>query len=314
MIRVENLVKSYSKGEPAVKAVTFNINKGEIVGLLGPNGAGKSTIMKMLTGFLAPTAGKITIDGKDILDDPLEIKKLIGYMPENTPSYGDMTVYEYLSFIANIRGIKDERIEESILKVVKITAVEDVVTKKIKQLSRGYQKRIYLASVMIHEPQILILDEPTSGLDPNQVIAFRKIVRKLSRQKTVIISTHVLSEIEATCERVIIIKKGSIVADNTIQNLIKENSDDEYIEFSIEAENLEDIELEFAKIKEAWKIEFTKKEAKNKFRFMALTRKNSSFEEKLKETVKNNSWKLNNYQKNNVNLEELFIKYVGEDF
>lgn len=311
MITVKELVKSYKKGETAVKSVSFNINKGEIVGLLGPNGAGKSTIMRILTGYLAPTSGKILINDKDILDDPVEIKSLIGYMPENTPLYSDMTVYEFLTFSAKIRGVDKNYIEDRIEYVVKLTDIADVVTKRIKQLSRGYQKRVGLASVMVHNPEILILDEPTAGLDPNQVIAFRKIIRKFSREKTVILSTHVLSEIEATCERVIMIKKGTIVADNSIQNLIAENSNEECIDFSIEADDLEKVEELLSKITEAWKLEFTKKEAKNRFRFFALVHKNSSFEKSLKKVAEENRWKINSFDRKKINLEELFLKYAG---
>jgi len=277
MISVKNLYKTFNKQDPVVKNVSFEVRKGEVVGLLGPNGAGKSTIMKMLTGYYAPTAGEVKIDGRDILDDPLYIKKLIGYLPENTPSYGDMTVYEYLNFMAKIRGVEPKNVEKAIERVVKIVVIEDMIAKKVNQLSRGYQKRVGLASVMIHEPQILILDEPTSGLDPNQTIMFRQILRKLSTHKTVILSTHILAEIESTCERVIIIKKGTIVADDTLQNLIKKNSGDAYIEFCVEAKDeLEVVDIEVSKVKEAWKIEFIKRDAKNIFRFRALVKKTQS--------------------------------------
>jgi ABC-2 type transport system ATP-binding protein len=313
MISVKNLVKSYAKGAPVVKDVSFEVNRGEIVGLLGPNGAGKTTIMRILTGYLAPTSGLVEIEDKNILDDPLYIKNLIGYLPENAPQYNDMTVHEYLNFIAEVRGIEKENIEKAIEKVVTLTSIEDVVSRKINQLSKGFQKRVGLASVMIHDPKILILDEPTAGLDPNQVITFRKILRRFSEKKTIILSTHVLSEIEATCERVIIIKNGSIVANDTLQNLVNENSKDESADFSIQAEKLLEVETELNKIKQAWKIEFIKKDSKDTFRFRAFTHKDSSFEEKLKETVKKKSWKVKDYKRNNVNLEEIFSKFAGEE-
>ena len=208
MISVKNLVKAYEKADPAVKGVSFEIDKGEIVGLLGPNGAGKTTIMRVLTCYMDPTSGEVVIDGKNVLDDPIYIKNLIGYLPEHTPQYNDMTTYEYLKFTAEIRGLSKIEIPDAIEKMIKLTSIENIVSKKISQLSKGYQKRVGLASVMIHDPQILILDEPTTGLDPNQIIAFRKILRHLSEKKTIIVSTHILSEIEATCERIIIINNG----------------------------------------------------------------------------------------------------------
>lgn len=314
MITVKELSKSYKKGEFAVNSVSFTINKGEIVGLLGPNGAGKSTIMRILTGYIAPTSGKVLIDGKDILDDPVEIKRLIGYMPENTPLYTDMTAYEFLKFSAKIRGISENKIDSSIEYIVELTDISDVISKKIKQLSRGYQKRVGLASVMIHNPEILILDEPTAGLDPHQVIAFRRIIRRFSKEKTIILSTHVLSEIEATCERVIIIKKGQIIADNSIQKLIEQNFNEECVEFSVEADDLDQLEKKLDMIKDAWKLEFVKKEAKNCFKFFALVHKGSNFEKTLRSIIDENNFKLKTIEKKNINLEELFLKYTqGEE-
>ena len=313
MISVKNLVKRYDNYEPAVKGVSFEIERGEIVGLLGPNGAGKSTIMKMLTCYMNPTSGDIVIDGKNSIDDPLYIKQLIGYLPENSPQYDDMTVFEYLKFTAEIRGVSKDKAAESIDKMIKLSSLEKVVSKKINQLSKGYKKRVGLASVMIHDPKILILDEPTSGLDPNQIITFRKILRRLSEKKTIILSTHILSEIEAICERVIIINAGSIVANDTIQNLVEKYSNDQYVDFSVEAENLLDVEFELVKVKGAWKIEFEKKEQKNVFKFKALVSKGSEFEKNLKSFLKEKGWKLVSFDVNNANLEEIFLKLAGEE-
>jgi ABC-2 type transport system ATP-binding protein len=314
MISVKNLVKVYGdNNEPAVKGVSFEINKGEIVGLLGPNGAGKTTIMKVLTCYMHQSEGEVLIDGKNVIDEPIYVKNLIGYLPENTPQYGDMTVYEYLRFTAEIRGLDKKDISESIKKMVQLTSLERVVGKRISQLSKGYKKRVGLASVLIHDPKILILDEPTSGLDPNQIITFRKILRRLSEKKTIILSTHILSEIEAICERVIIIKRGEIVADDTIQNLVEKNVSDQYIDFSIEADNLLEAESEIAKVKGAWKVEFEKKESQNVFKFKALVSKDSNFENNLKDFISSKKWKLVHSEKNNANLEELFLKLTNEE-
>ncbi len=311
MISVKNLVKSYNN-VPVVKDVSFEVGKGEIVGLLGPNGAGKTTIMRILTCFLNPSSGDVNINGMNIFDSPVEIKKLIGYLPEHTPQYGDMTTIEYLNFIAEVRGIDKSLIKSSINEMIKLTSLEEVVSKKISELSKGYQKRVGLASVMIHDPQILILDEPTTGLDPNQVITFRKMLRRLSEKKTVILSTHVLSEIEATCERVIIIKKGTIVANDTIQNLVK-NFTDEFIDFSLQSGDFMDMEKELSKLKGAWKLEFMKKEAKDIFRFKALISMDSDFDKNLKDLIKEKNWKLIDEKRNKANLEEIFLKLAGEE-
>ena len=312
MINVKDLVKRYGQNEPAVKDVSFNIDKGEIVGLLGPNGAGKTTIMRILTCFMNPTYGEAIINGKTTLDNPIEIKKQIGYLPENTTLYTDMTVYDYLYFTAEIRGLSKKEIPTAIKKMVKLTSLEDVITKKINQLSHGYKKRVGLASVMIHDPNILILDEPTTGLDPNQIITFRKMLRTLSEKKTVILSTHILSEIEAICERVIIIRNGQIAADDSIQNLTNKYSDDHYIDFSIQANNLLETEQALNKLKGAWKLEFIKKEAKDIFNFRALVSKDTKFEDELKNLLKKNNWKLISSEKHKANLEEIFLKLTGE--
>lgn len=313
MISVKNVVKSYDRGEPAVKGVSFEINKGEIVGLLGPNGAGKTTLMKMITCYMHPSDGEIIIDGKNTIDSPLHIKNLIGYLPEHTPQYEDMTVYEYLYFTAEVRGLEKNMIPDAIQKMVKLSSLEKVVSKKIGQLSKGFRKRVGLASVLIHDPQILILDEPTSGLDPNQIITFRKILRRLSEKKTIILSTHILSEIEAICERVIVIKSGTIVADDTIQNLVNKYNDEQYIDFSIEAPNLLEVEQELATVKGAWKVEFEKKDSKNNFRFKALVSKQSDYENNLKNFAQTKNWKITSLERNSANLEEIFLKLAGEE-
>jgi ABC-2 type transport system ATP-binding protein len=312
MISVKNLVKAYGNNPPAVKGVSFDINKGEIVGLLGPNGAGKTTIMRILTCYMYPSGGEALVDGKNVLEDPIGVKKLIGYLPESMPHYTDMTVYEYLSFSAEIRGVAEGEIESAIAKVVELTSLESVVAKKIRELSLGYRKRVGLASVMVHDPAILILDEPTTGLDPNQIIAFRRMIRRLSEKKTIILSTHVLSEIEAICERVIIIKDGNIAVDDTIQNLVNKHTEDQYIDFSVQGGNLLDMEVEFEKIKKsAWKIEFLKKEAKNIFTFRALVSNASSFEGDIRSVFAKNNWKEVSFVKHSANLEEIFLKLTG---
>ena len=215
-ISISNLSKNYGI-QKAVNDISFNVNKGEIVGFLGPNGAGKSTTMKMITGYLDADAGNIQVCGINVTKNNVESKKKIGYLPEANPLYFEMYVREYLLFTAGVHQLKNskERTEE-IIKTVGLTLEAN---KKIGQLSKGYKQRVGLAAALIHEPEVLILDEPTSGLDPNQIIEIRNVIKALAKNKTVLFSSHILQEVEAICDRVIIINKGNIVADDSLQNL-----------------------------------------------------------------------------------------------
>jgi ABC-2 type transport system ATP-binding protein len=215
-IEVKGLIKSYGE-QKAVNEVSFSVGKGEIVGFLGPNGAGKSTTMKMITGYLEPDNGDITVCGISVKDQPLEIKKKIGYLPEANPLYYDMYIREYLDFIAGVHNVSGpaKKIEE----VIDLTGLRQESGKKIGQLSKGYKQRVGLAAALIHDPEVLILDEPTTGLDPNQIIEIREVIRNLGKDKTVLFSSHILQEVEALCDRVIIINKGQLVADDSISKL-----------------------------------------------------------------------------------------------
>ena len=219
-IVVENLLKQYGK-QKAVNKISFNIQKGEIVGFLGPNGAGKSTTMKMITGYLTPDAGKASVCGLDVVAHPIEIKKKIGYLPESNALYYDMYVKEYLSFIGGVHQI--ENLKSQIVNIIELTGLTIEQKKKIGQLSKGYKQRVGLAAALIHSPEVLILDEPTSGLDPNQIIEIRNLIKQQSVNKTVLFSSHILQEVQAICDRIIIINKGNIVADDTLANLQKNN-------------------------------------------------------------------------------------------
>ena len=217
-IVVKNLTKYFGKTK-AVDNLSFEVEPGEIIGFLGPNGAGKTTTARMITGYLAPTSGTIEIHGKDIQKDPYEARKMIGYLPEENPLYPDMDVVDYLDFIARLQGVNPKNILRSIKEVVKIFQLQDVKHLDIGQVSKGYRQRVGLAQAVIHDPPVLILDEPTNGLDPNQVVEFRNFIRNLAKRKTVILSTHALAEVQALCSRVIIIGKGRILADASIEEL-----------------------------------------------------------------------------------------------
>jgi ABC-2 type transport system ATP-binding protein len=211
-ITIQNLTKKYGD-QLALDNVSFSIQKGEVVGLLGPNGAGKSTLMKSVTGAILPTSGEIEVDGFSVLKQPIETKKKIGFLPENNPLYYEMYVKEYLQFVANLRKVNKQRIEEVILKV----GLTPESHKKIGQLSKGYKQRVGLAQAILSNPEILILDEPTNGLDPNQILEIRDVIREIGKSKTVILSTHIMQEVEALCSRVILLNKGKVISDSPIE-------------------------------------------------------------------------------------------------
>jgi len=215
-IQVQNLTKLYGE-QRAVDNISFSIQSGEIVGFLGPNGAGKSTTMKMITGYLQPDQGVINVNGTDVGKNPLEAKRKIGYLPESNALYYDMYIREYLNFIAEVHQVKNQK--ERINEVIELTGLNREIKKKIGQLSKGYKQRVGLAAALLHDPEILILDEPTSGLDPNQIIEIRQVIKDQGKNKIVLFSSHILQEVEALCNRIIIINKGKIVADDTIAKL-----------------------------------------------------------------------------------------------
>ena len=215
-IQVQNLTKLYGE-QRAVDNISFSIQPGEIVGFLGPNGAGKSTTMKMITGYLQPDQGIISVNGTDVGKNPLEAKRKIGYLPESNALYYDMYIREYLNFIAEVHQVKNQK--QRINEVIELTGLNREIKKKIGQLSKGYKQRVGLAAALLHDPEILILDEPTSGLDPNQIIEIRQVIKDQGKNKIVLFSSHILQEVEALCNRIIIINKGKIVADDTIAKL-----------------------------------------------------------------------------------------------
>jgi len=239
-VEIKNLLKIYGE-QKAVNNISFKINKGEIVGFLGPNGAGKSTTMKIITGYLQPTGGEAFVCGLNVTHDPLEIKKKIGYLPEANALYYDMYVTEYLGFVAEIHKIQNPK--SKIQNVIDTVGLQDESTKKIGQLSKGYKQRVGLAAALLHDPEVLILDEPTSGLDPNQIIEIREVIKKQGQNKTVLFSSHILQEVEAMCDRVIIINKGELVADDKLSNLQKINEK----RVSVKVEFKETVQIDWLK-------------------------------------------------------------------
>ena len=233
MIHVENLTKYY-RDFCAVDNINLDIQKGEILGMLGPNGAGKTTFLRMLTGFLTPTQGTIRVKDLSVNTDSLGVKKLMGYLPESAPLYKDMLAYDYLQYVAGIRGINPDDIPARIRFLSDMCGLNNMMHKPIGELSKGYKQRVGLAHAMMDDPEILVLDEPTSGLDPNQIVEIRDIIRQIGKEKTIILSTHILSEAEATCDRVVIIHKGKIAADDRTENLKAAKAEERLIKLSVE--------------------------------------------------------------------------------
>lgn len=237
-IEVRNLTKKYG-ATTVLDDMSFSIDKGEILGFLGPNGAGKTTTMRILTGFLAPTKGDVKIANFDILEHSLETRKKIGYLPENNPLYNEMKVFEYLDFIAKAKGIKPW--QEEVKRVLHITKLSDRVDQTIGELSKGYRQRVGIAQSLLGDPEIIIMDEPTSGLDPNQIVEIRNLIKEIGKTKTIILSTHILSEVQASCTRAIIINKGRIVATGTTQDLIRQAQGKQEITLTV-SERREELE------------------------------------------------------------------------
>lgn len=220
-IIVQDLSKVYGT-QRAVDSLNFTVNKGEIVGFLGPNGAGKSTTMKIITGFLPATNGTVTVEGINVAEQPTEVKKRIGYLPEHNPLYVDMYVREFLNFMGSLHGIERNVLKKRVSEMIELVGLTHEQHKKISQLSKGYRQRVGLAHALLHDPDVLILDEPTTGLDPNQLVEIRGLIKAIGREKTVILSTHIMQEVEAICERVIIINRGQIVADSQVADILRE--------------------------------------------------------------------------------------------
>jgi ABC-2 type transport system ATP-binding protein len=239
-IVIERLTKKYGI-QRAVDDISFRVKTGEVLGFLGPNGAGKTTTMKAITSYLVPDAGEIRVGEYSVFQNPEAVKKVIGYLPETNPLYPEMAVIDYLRFVAELQGIDKSRIRERILEMVNVCGLEGEKHKKINELSKGYKQRVGLAQAMIHDPEVLILDEPTSGLDPNQIVEIRELIKKIGREKTVILSSHILAEVEATCDRILIISKGKIVADGTSDELRKQAQGKEILHLTIEEADKNDV-------------------------------------------------------------------------
>jgi len=305
MIEIHNLSKNYGPIK-AVKKINFSISGGEVVGFLGANGAGKSTTLKILAGYLRPSNGKVLIDGLDINNNAFDVKKIIGYLPENNPLYMDMNVFELLKFTANIRNISGEQFHIALDKVVSQCGLQGVLHKQVGECSKGYKQRIGLASAMIHNPKILILDEPVTGLDPNQIIEIRSLIKKLGKEKLVLMSSHILQEIEATVDRIIMIDQGEIVADGSTKKLINQYKGKVQLKLELLGSEKEKIELIQDEI-ENIKIKNIRNTKNGNSCIVEYDSKNDPREEIFKKIVKY-KWSMIEMNPASDNLEDIFRK------
>ncbi len=290
-ISVSNISKYY-KDQKALNAISFDVKQGEIVGFLGPNGAGKSTMMKILTTYLNPSEGEALVNGFDIHSQPIDVQKSVGYLPEHNPLYLEMYVREYLSFNAQVYKISTSRIEQ----VIELTGLTPEANKKIGQLSKGYRQRVGLACALLHDPKVLILDEPTTGLDPNQLLEIRELIRSVGKEKTVFLSTHIMQEVEAICDRVIIINKGEIVADKNLNSMINET------------DQIIDVEFDY-RVEEAFLLKLPNvTKVKNKHDFVYQLTFDTSIDMRpvVFDFAHDNKLKILQLSRKNKNLESLF--------
>ncbi len=311
-IAVRNLTKYYDT-EKAVNGISFDVKTGEILGFLGPNGAGKTTTMKILTCYMPPTSGTVEVEGFDIAEHSFEVRKKIGYLPEMNPLYLDMNVLEYLEYSARLHGLKNALLKSRLKEMIDVCGIADVRHKDIGELSKGFRQRVGLAQAMIHDPEVLILDEPTSGLDPNQIVEIRNLIRQLGRAKTVVLSTHILTEVQATCDRVIIINDGAIVADGTLEQLQQDFRGSEKISLELKlpagkiVNAMTDIYPKFKEMSHVESIEYGGQEG-DLHKFSLHTVKGSDIREEIFRRTVSEGWVLMEMTRKATSLEEVFHK------
>jgi ABC-2 type transport system ATP-binding protein len=313
MITVNGLTKRYARNT-AVDHISFEIQKGQIVGFLGPNGAGKTTTMRMLTCFMPPTAGTAIVAGFDVLEEPMEVKKRIGYLPETPPLYPEMMTGEYLSFVGSLKGLRGAELKQRIDYVSERCAVADVRNKQLGKLSKGYRQRVGLAQSIIHNPEVLILDEPTAGLDPKQINETRDLIKSLAGDHTIILSTHILPEVEQICEQVIIISKGKLVATDTVDNLQSRARGVESVLVEVAGRNGDlDSKLAQARIEKVSGVSrvIFKEKRQTRSTFEIETQKDRFVRGDLARAVVEAGWDLNELRSSAASLEEIFLQLTG---
>ena len=313
MITISHLTKSYGK-KKALDDVSFTVGDGEVLGFLGPNGAGKSTTMNIITGYISSTSGSVEVDGFNILDDPIEVKKRIGYLPEQPPLYLDMIVYDYLDFVYDLKKVKTENKKEHIQNIINEVGIDGVKGRRIGNLSKGYKQRVGLAGALIGDPSVLILDEPTVGLDPKQIIEIRNLIKDLGAKRTVILSSHILSEISAVCERVIIIDNGKLVAEDTPENLSERFGKNNKMMLRVSGAK-EDIEAVLKSMENVTAVRLLKQydETSYDFEIESSVEIDNNFNKKLFFAFAEKQMPIIMQQKEEESLEDIFLQVTAED-
>jgi len=312
MIQADHLTKYY-KDFCAVDGISLDIRKGEILGLLGPNGAGKTTTLRMLTGYFKPTRGTIKVKEFNSGEHPLEIKKLIGYLPESAPLYHNMLVFDYLDFVAGIRGIPRERRLVRIQELCELCGLHDIMHKSISELSKGLKQRVGLAHAMLGDPEILVLDEPTSGLDPNQIVEIRDIIKQIGREKTVILSTHILSEAEATCDRIVIINKGKIIANGSAEELKQSAGSGRTLDLALANAEFAEVQARLAAIDGIQAVEQRPAENGDQLAVRLQCTPESDLREAVYRKIKETDWLLLEFRPGTRTLETIFRTLTREN-
>jgi ABC-2 type transport system ATP-binding protein len=312
MIHVENLTRYYDDF-CAVNGIHLDIQKGEILGLLGPNGAGKTTTLRMLTGYIQPTAGQIRVKDLTIGPDTLEIKKRIGYLPESAPLYHDMIVYDYLNYVAAIREIENDRKLSRIYELAQLCGLNTVMHKTIGELSKGFKQRVGLAHALMNDPEILVLDEPTSGLDPNQIVEIREIIRKIGREKTIILSTHILSEAEATCDRIAIIHQGKIVVDGSTQAIKQSAGKERMIFITLDNGDFAAVQQQLGAVKGIDRIEKIAASDSNLLEIQVTVRSETDIRKDIYQIIRQADWLLLEFRQETQTLEHIFRELTLEN-
>ena len=310
MIEVKNLVKRYGD-HLAVDYLSFHVDKGQIYGFLGPNGAGKSTTMNIMTGYIASTEGEVLIDGHNILEEPEEAKKCIGYLPEQPPLYFDMTVWEYLKFAAELKKIKKSQRAEQVEEVMELTGISDMRNRLIKNLSKGYKQRVGLAQAILGYPEIIILDEPTVGLDPKQIIEIRELIKKLSEKHTVILSSHILSEVSAVCDYVMIINHGKLVASDTTENLSKMTLGSNTLELTIKGTK-EEVNKLVSPLEMIRELEWMQSEEEDCVNLKITTEERTDIREQLFYLMAEHKLPILKMESTRISLEDIFLELTEE--
>ncbi len=317
MIEVQGLQKFYGDFQ-ALKGLDFTINKGEILGLLGPNGAGKTTTMRILTGFLKPSRGNIKVADLNVVDHSLKIKEMIGYLPEAAPLYGEMLVYDYLAYVAEMRGLRGVDKTRRIAEMVELCGLKEVIYRAVHELSKGYKQRVGLAHAMMGDPEILVLDEPTSGLDPNQIVEIRELIKEIGRKKTVIFSTHILSEAEATCDRVVIINQGTIVADGPTDRLLHEFGVGVVVDIVLQHPDTALVTAKLSAVAGVEKIENTTDTESGLLsgtpvQLAVFSRMDEDIRPALYQVIRNEGWDLIDFHLRSESLENIFAQLTQEE-